>query len=166
MSSPAPRPSPFHDTVGITTRAAIEAEHEAWREVEYAPARETSEALASVPPGAEVEVFLGTWCGDSRQQITRLFAALELAEGIQPLPFSLRYIGVDRTKHALDVTTNLELTSGQDIRFVPTIIVRRSGVEVGRIVEHPTRSVEQDLLDLLEGTRSGFLSLTRTADAP
>jgi hypothetical protein len=45
---------------------------------------------------------------------------------------------------------------------VPTIIVRREGVEVGRIVEHPTRSIEEDLLDLLRGTRTGFLSLTRT----
>ena len=162
VHSSTPRPSPFDDTVGLTTRAAIEARHEHWRSADSAPVRATSEALANVPPGAEVDVFLGTWCGDSRQQITRLFVALEIAESPHPLPFSLRYIAVDRLKHAFDAETNRELTEGQDIRFVPTIIVRREGVEVGRIVEHPTRSIEEDLLDLLRGTRTGFLSLTRT----
>lgn len=162
VHSSTPRPSPFHDTVGLTTRAVIEANHEAWRSADSAPMRATSEALAHVPSGAEVDVFLGTWCGDSRQQITRLFVALEIAESLAPLPFSLRYIAVDRTKHALEEGTQRELTEGQDIRFVPTIIVRREGVEVGRIVEHPTRSIEEDLRDLLLGTRTGFLSLTRT----
>ena len=162
VHSSTPRPSPFRDTVGLTTRAQIEANHEHWRSADSAPVRATSEALASVPPGAEVDVFLGTWCGDSRQQITRLFVALEIAESLHPLPFSLRYIAVDRLKHAFDPETRRELTEGQDIRFVPTIIVRRTDAEVGRIVEHPTRSIEEDLLDLLRGTRTGFLSLTRT----
>ena len=152
-------PSPFHDTVGLTTRAEIEASHANWRTVEHAPAVAPSRALAEVPPGAEVDVFLGTWCGDSRQHITRLFAALELA---QQVPFRLRVIGVDRTKHALNPTSNVDWTEGRDIRFVPTLVVVREGIEVGRIVEHPTRSVEEDLLDLLTGTRHGFLSLTRT----
>ena len=156
------RASPFHDTVGLTTRAAIEANHESWRSADSLPSRAVSESLSAVAPGAEVEVFLGTWCGDSRQQITRLFAAIELASATSALPFSLRFIGVDRSKHAHDAATNIDLNEGRDIRYVPTIIVSRAGMEVGRIVEHPTRSIEEDLHDLLTGARRGFLSLTRT----
>ena len=154
-------PSTFHDTVGVTTRATIEESHPTWRIVEQAPNDAASRALLDVPPGAEVDVFLGTWCGDSRVQITRLFMTIELAGGADALPFSVRFIGVDRAKHALDETTNIDLTEGRDIRFVPTVIVSRAGTEVGRIVEHPTRSIEEDLHDLLTGARQGFLSLTR-----
>ena len=154
-------PSSFHDTIGITTRAEIEANHPAWRLTERRPAAAIAHDLVSVPGGAEVDVFLGTWCGDSREHITRLFAAIDLTAP-SALPFTLRLIGVDRAKRALDPTSSIDLTEGRNIRYVPTIIVSRGGAEVGRIVEHPTRSIEEDLRDLLLGTRVGFLSLTRT----
>jgi hypothetical protein len=150
---------PAHlDVVGLTSRAEIEEAVPAWREAIATadPGDEIARALASVPPGAEVDVFLGTWCGDSRREVSRLFVALALAEAARPLPFTLRFIGVDRSKVAPG------LSEAADLRYVPTIIVRRDGAEVGRIVETATRGVEQDLLDLLTGERTGFLSLTRT----
>lgn len=36
------------------------------------------------------------------------------------------------------------------IRFVPTFIVIRSGTELGRIVETPEKSLEEDLVAILE----------------
>ncbi len=146
------------DVVGVTSREAIEAAVPAWHDAIAAadPGDEVARALVNVPPGAEVDVFLGTWCGDSRREVSRLFLALEIAEQVGPLPFTMRFIGVDRSKVAPG------LSEGVDLRYVPTVIVRREGVEQGRIVETATRGIEQDLLDLLTGTRSGFLSLTRT----
>lgn len=146
------------DVVGTTSRAAIEATFPAWRDaIEAAdPANDVARSLARVPPGAEVDVFLGTWCGDSRREVSRLFVALALAEAEGPLPFAIRFVGVDRAKTAPG------LTEGVDLRFVPTVIVRREGREVGRIVETATRGVEQDLLDLLTGARTGWISLTRS----
>ena len=73
-----------------------------------------------------------------------------------PLPFTLRFVGVDRSKVAPG------LSEGADLRYVPTILVRRDGAEVGRMVETATHGVEQDLLDLLTGARTGWLSATRT----
>ena len=35
------------------------------------------------------------------------------------------------------------------VRTVPAVIVLRDGVERGRIVERPRRSVEEDLLEIL-----------------
>ncbi|MBN8610319.1 MAG: thioredoxin family protein [Deltaproteobacteria bacterium] len=154
-STVAARPA---DVVGVTSREAIEAAVPAWHDAIAAadPEDETARALAGVPAGAEVDVFLGTWCGDSRREISRLFLALEIAAQVAPLPFTIRFVGVDRSKVAPG------LSEDADLRYVPTVIVRRDGVEQGRIVETATRGIEQDLLDLLTGTRSGFLSLTRT----
>ena len=138
--------------VGITDRAAIEAAVPAWAEAAAGADIEeaTARALAEVPPGAEVDVFLGTWCGDSRREVGRLFRALELVP--EPRPFTIRFVGVDRAKVAPG------LSEGAGLRFVPTIIVRRDGVEVGRIVESAPRAIERELLDLLSGTSRGVIS--------
>ncbi|MEM1417307.1 MAG: hypothetical protein AAGH15_20585 [Myxococcota bacterium] len=111
---------------------------------------EAAAGLASVVPGATVDVFLGTWCSDSRREVSRLLRALG---GRQDLPFTLRLIGVDRSKS--EPATHL---AGQGVRFVPTIIVRREGREVGRIVESAPRGVEVELLALLRGETQGVIS--------
>ena len=138
---------------GPVTRTEIETSLPAWHD-EIAAASvdtEAARALADVPPGAEVVVFLGTWCGDSRRVISRLFVALE---EVPAPPFSLELIAVDRSKRDPDGRAD-----GRDIRFVPTIIVMRDGAEVGRIVESAPHGVESDLLALLRGEASGTISL-------
>lgn len=141
--------------VGETTRAAIEAAPE-WMsaEAEAQPDPEACKALAAVPPGAEVTVFLGTWCGDSLREVPRFWKAIDLAG--TDVPFSIHYIGVDRQKKepSAPVTNN-------DIRYVPTFIVYREGREVGRIVEESPHGIEKDLLALLTGQAHGLIS-TRT----
>lgn len=147
---------PTGEIVGITSRAEIESELPAWRDAIAAASIDTdaAERLVSVSPGAEVDVFLGTWCGDSRREVSRLFRALEHTESIGALPFAVRWIGVDRSKTAPG------FTEGVDLRYVPTIIVRRDGVEVGRIIESVPGGVgvERALLGLLDGTRQGTIS--------
>jgi hypothetical protein len=156
-AAPSPTSAARLDVVGLTSRAEIEDAVPAWSGAIASadPADETARSLAAVPPGAEVDVFLGTWCGDSRREVSRLFVALGIAEAVGPLPFSVRFIGVDRSKVAPGLSESAEL------QYVPTIIVRRDGAEVGRIVETATRGIEQDLYDLLTGTRTGWISLTR-----
>jgi thiol-disulfide isomerase/thioredoxin len=140
---------------GPIDRARIEAEVPNWRdelahaEIDGAAAR----ALAEVPPGAEVDVFLGTWCGDSRRVVSRLFRALEEVPE-ERRPFAIRFIAVDREKRDPD-----GLSDGRDIRFVPTIIVTREGTEIGRIVESAPSGVEVDLGRLLRGEATGTLTL-------
>lgn len=140
------------DVIGLTSREEIEAAVPAWRAAAAAAdvEEETARALADVPPGAEVDVYLGTWCGDSRREIGRLFRALERVP--EPRPFALRLVGVDRAKTAPG------LTEGVELRYVPTIVVRRDGREVGRIVESAPRGIERELLDLLTGAREGVIT--------
>ena len=58
---------------------------------------------------------------------------------------NLTIIGVDRTKNALSV--NIE---NLNIERVPTFIVFQDGKELGRIVESPKKSLEEDLWKIVK----------------
>ncbi len=92
---------------------------------------------------AEYLVVLGTWCSDSKREVPRFLKVADLA-GIAPE--RIKYYGVDRTKQSPG-----ELPRQYDIEFVPTIIVLKNDAEMGRIVESPKNSVEEDLLVILAG---------------
>jgi thiol-disulfide isomerase/thioredoxin len=147
--------------LGPITREQIEAADPAWVEalVEAKPDAEAARALASVEPGAEVTVFLGTWCGDSRREVPRLWRALDENGGA--VPFQIRYIGVDREKQQ-----PAELVAGSGVHYVPTFIVSRGGQEVGRIVESSPRGIERDLLALLKGEEKGLITTREDLKAP
>jgi len=167
---PLPAPAPAAETpapaepqilVGTVTREQIEAACPEWvrSEVQAAPDAETAKTLAGVEPGAEVTVFLGTWCSDSRREVPRLWKALDLVGG--EVPFQVRYVGVDRQKKE-----PAGEAASAEIRFVPTFIVSRDGHELGRIVEQPPHGLESDLLALLTGRAHGVLSATQPAAPP
>jgi thiol-disulfide isomerase/thioredoxin len=146
--------------VGPITREQVEASHPDWVQAEVAasPDAEAAHGLAGVPPGAEVTVFLGTWCGDSAREVPRLWRSLD--EAGASVPFQLHYVGVDREKkQPAAPIANFE------IEFVPTFIVSREGREVGRIVEHAPHGVERDLLALLTGQAHGVLSASQAGEA-
>jgi thiol-disulfide isomerase/thioredoxin len=158
--TPAPPAQPAM-LVGTLSREQIEAACPEWvnSEVQAAPDAEAVKTLTSVEPGAEVTVFLGTWCSDSRREVPRLWKALDLAGG--EVPFHIRYVGIDRQKKD---PAGEAATAG--IRFVPTFIVTRNGQELGRIVEQPPHGLEHDLLALLTGQAHGVLSATQPAPPP
>jgi thiol-disulfide isomerase/thioredoxin len=139
--------------VGPTGREAVEAAVPDWvqAEVEAQPDAEAAQALAAVESGAEVTVFLGTWCGDSRRELARFWRALDDTGGVAP--FRIRYIGVDRAKKEPAAAV-----AESDIRYLPTFIVLRDGREVGRIVETSPHGIEKDLLALLTGRTTGVIA--------
>jgi len=147
-------PSPEKPVLlGRIQREQVEAAVPDWVEAEVAsaPDGEAARRLAAVPPGATVTVYLGSWCGDSRREVGRLWRALDMAGG--ELPFAISYIGVDHAKKE-----PAALVSGSDLRYVPTVIVRRDGREVGRIVESAPHGIERDLLSLLDGSAHGLVT--------
>lgn len=140
--------------VGVTTREAIEEAEPLWvaRTVEAEVDEEAAAALAAVEPGAELTVFLGTWCSDSRRELPRFWKALDQVGGL--VPFDVEYVAVDREKEE-----PADRTGPADLRYVPTFIVRRGGDEVGRVVESSPNGIERDVLALLTGEASGTLTL-------
>ena len=87
-------------------------------------------------------IFTGTWCHDSQQLVPKYLKTLAAAG----FPDSrLTLIGVDRDKTTL---ANLHTIFG--ITNVPTVIVLKAGIEVGRIVEYgKTALVDKELGDLI-----------------
>ncbi len=86
-----------------------------------------------------IEVFMGSWCEDSKREYPRLIKILDEAKFPQN---RLVTYAVNESKKSF-----YGEEEGKDIRFVPTIIFYRGGVETGRIVESPVSgSLEEDIL--------------------
>ncbi len=139
--------------LGLVTRAELETLPkfvDAWAKGD-APSAEAAKALALVPPGATVRVFLGTWCSDSRRELVRFWKAVDLAGG--KLPFAVELVAVDHDK-----TDPGGLSKGVGLRYVPTFVVLRAGKELGRVIESAPGGIEHDLGVLLRGEKTGVIS--------
>jgi len=97
--------------------------------------------VREVHDGVEFLVFFGTWCGDSKRDVPRFLKTADLA-GIDG--GRIRFYGLDRTKKSGD-----GLADQHDIHLVPTFIFLKDGKEIGRIVEKPVSSIEDNMLSIL-----------------
>jgi hypothetical protein len=92
-----------------------------------------------------ITIVLGTWCGDSREQLPRFFRVTDQL-GIPPEHITL--IGVDGRKQSTDPDV-----TPMAIERVPTFIFTRNCKELGRIIETPQKSLEEDLLEIIKGKK-------------
>jgi hypothetical protein len=107
----------------------------------YKPDKEITNQISPLLDGIKVTIVMGSWCSDSREQVPRFYKVFTLARQSSPDP---NLICVDRDKKAGDVSLE-----GMDIQKVPTFIVYFNGRELGRIIETPKTTMEQDFLELL-----------------
>jgi hypothetical protein len=145
--------------LGPLTRDEVEQAYPDWvaAEVEAEVDPTAAAELTAVPAGAQVTVYFGTWCSDSRRELGRFWRALD--EVGDTVPFVISYVGVDRKK-----AEPAALLAGLAVHHVPAFLVVRDGKEVGRVVEKSPHGIERDLADLLAGRVSGFLSATQRPD--
>lgn len=100
-----------------------------------------SSKIQSSDTEVQLTIVLGTWCGDSKEQVPRFYRINNLLK----TPFQdIKVICVDRQKKAgtLDI-------ADLKIEKVPTFIFSRNGVEIGRITETPLVTIESDILKIL-----------------
>lgn len=97
--------------------------------------------LKTVTTPTEIVVIIGTWCPDCHRETPRF---IRIMEAVNNDNIKVSYIGVDRAK--LDEEG---LAAKYDFSRIPTFIVMQNGAEIGRIVERPTISLEQDLATIL-----------------
>lgn len=95
----------------------------------------------------QVDVFMGTWCGDSRREVPRL---LKIMDSLGIPPQKVRIICTKSGNPGHKTSPGRE-EQGLYIFRVPTFIVRKNGKEIGRIVEFPVQSLEKDLLAIISG---------------
>jgi thiol-disulfide isomerase/thioredoxin len=143
------------DLVGLVSREMIENQREDWKEAiaQATVDEKAAKALAEVEPGARVTIYFGAWCEDCRRELPRFFKALDAAGEV---PFTYELVGVDKYFQA-DEVSQVPL----DLPAIPTFVVDRDGQVVGSVVEKAPNGIEQDLLSLLSGEKTGVLSATR-----
>lgn len=112
---------------------------------QYTPDAALLKNLKTLLREVDIQVFLGTWCGDSRREVPKFIKLLEAAD--YPME-RLQLIGVDRRSEFYKQSPTGEHV-GRNILRVPTIILLKNGVEIGRIIERPRISLEADLCDML-----------------
>lgn len=131
-----PAPAPL---IGPVTRTALE-EYEAWKTLraqDYTPDAEAVRAIAANGRDVETLLILATWCPDSKRDVPRYFKILDAAGlGLDRVTM----VGVDRTKKDAG-----GLTERHGVTRVPTFVFFRGGAEIGRVVERPVATLEQDI---------------------
>lgn len=92
-----------------------------------------------------IEIFLGSWCGDSKREVPRM---LKLLEASSFDTANVNLIFVDNSTTTYKQSPQHE-EKGKTIHHVPTFIVYENNKELNRIVESPIASLEKDLLSIV-----------------
>ena len=132
--------------VGSSTREAYKDSNFAnWFNYEYTNYEIETKVIRNFKSNFENKVIiivLGTWCPDSRREVPRILKILDFIEFPKDKTF---FINVDRDKKS-----TMGEEEGLDVTYVPTIIVYENGKELGRIIETPEISLEEDLRRLVD----------------
>ncbi|MBE0638656.1 MAG: thioredoxin family protein [Bacteroidales bacterium] len=107
----------------------------------YNPDENAIKELRNRKKDLKITVVMGTWCSDSRKNIPHFYKILDAVKLDEK---NVELIAMDRKKS----TGDLDI-SGLGVTLVPTFILLKRGVEIGRIVENPTLSIEKDMLLIL-----------------
>lgn len=110
----------------------------------YQPNAEQTAILKEKLTGTHIEIFLGTWCSDSKREVPRLLKTL-VQSGMDTNSITL--IMVDHEGAATKASPQHE-EKGKYIFRVPTAIVYVGNKEAGRIIESPKESWEKDMVKI------------------
>jgi thiol-disulfide isomerase/thioredoxin len=134
-----------HMEVGWTPRTVFQSPSYAlWFDTTYANYElntDYTDRLRGMNENVEILVVYGMWCGDSKREMPRFF---KIMDGIQFPSDRITLIAVDRT-----MLIPPKIKEDHGITNVPTFIVKYKGMEIGRIIELPKTSLEQDLFEML-----------------
>ncbi|WP_127846414.1 thioredoxin family protein [Psychroflexus aestuariivivens] len=93
-----------------------------------------------------IEIYLGTWCPDSRREFPRMIKILNESNfDIE----KLKIVGVNRDKVVPEVSE--EKREILNVNHVPTIIFYKDGKEINRFVEFAQENLESDVLKIVSG---------------
>jgi tetratricopeptide (TPR) repeat protein len=107
----------------------------------------TNTLLQQSTKGISIEIFFGTWCGDSKREVPRF---LKILDDIKFNMVNTKLICVGGSDSLYKQSPQGE-EKGKGIFRVPVIIVYKNGVEINRINEYPAMSLEKDFLAILNG---------------
>jgi len=107
--------------------------------------QQLNQKLKNIAPqdSIEIDIYFGAWCGDSKEHLPAFMKIVDALSAIDEKNIVL--IGCDRDKNAgcLDI-------SEVQIELVPTFIFLINGTIIGKIIETPEQSLEEDFLLILQ----------------
>jgi len=137
--------------LGKTTRERLaQPPFDVWYTKNYEAYRVDSNTAGQLKPllkNKHFLLFMGTWCGDSRREVPRMYKILDFC-GVKGSQIQL--ITLNNSDTAYKQSPNHE-ERGLNIRRVPTLLIYENQQEVGRVVESPVTSLEKDILAILSG---------------
>ena len=135
--------------VGLSNRDGLQQDpFSVWFNKEYGAYTLNKEAVQVIKNDSEnlsIMLFMGTWCGDSRREVPRIYRILDAVDFDES---RLTLINMDREKNSLDGEE-----TGLNIHHVPTLILYKNSSEIGRVIESPIQSLEEDMAAILNGER-------------
>ncbi len=109
---------------------------------EYTPEQSVIEKLKKqINDVLRIKIVMGSWCSDSQREVPRFYRIMDDA-GIPDEKVELISVNRDKMVPGMDI-------SALKIERVPTFIVYDGIKELGRIIETPAETLEEDLLRIL-----------------
>jgi hypothetical protein len=143
--------------LGTQTISQFQQEpYNSWYKPEYDAYKIDAETLEQLKKekfkSYTIQVFLGTWCGDSHRNFPRF---MKIADELKYPESKMTIVTLNRKK---------ESPNGEEAKYniqrVPTIIISKYGKEIGRIIENPTSGyIEKDLLEIIKKDDSSIKDL-------
>jgi hypothetical protein len=123
----------------------LEARWNKYLDADYVPDAASVQQIRSALGAGDISFRLiaAAWCSDSREEMPRLYAVFAQC-GVQP-DDEVELWGVNLSK-----TEPADLVRANALEYVPTLIVLKKGVEIGRVVENPVQSWERDIAAILQ----------------
>lgn len=92
-----------------------------------------------------IEIFAGTWCGESKADLPKMMKILKAAKVDST---QIQLIFLNNTAAQYKQSPGHE-EAGKNIVRTPTYIIYQGSKELGRIIDSPIESFEKDLLKIL-----------------
>lgn len=131
----------------ITPDALTASDFSNWYSKEYdsyIPNKNIIKRLKSKARLYRIEIFLGTWCSDTQEQLPRF---LKILDELKMPEQKIILYALNRNKESFYGEQNQK-----GITKIPVFIIYKRDNEIGRIVEAPTHeTLEQDLYKIMMG---------------
>ena len=117
-----------------------------WFKKEYRSYKPDKETLSKINNNQlselEIKIVMATWCGDSRREVPRFYKILDKLK-FDENRLSLLCVNTSKKTESIDI-------SNLHIKLVPTFIFYKDGIEIGRIIETPQKTLEKDFMEILK----------------
>lgn len=135
----------------ITRDSLLQAPYNKWFTKGYteynANTTTINKLLQQSTKGISIEIFFGSWCGDSKREVPRF---IKLLDEMKFNMANTKLICVGSSDSLYKQSPQGE-EKAKGIFRVPVFIIYKNGAEVARINEYPALSLEKDMLTILAG---------------